>query len=67
MDLTDLVSKHIIIELKDGENVEGILVEVKDVDNVEDAIFYTTLTIRVDANHYRTIYINEIDTLGEIC
>lgn len=66
MGLNDFEGKHIIVNLKDGEVVEGILVEIKDVDDEINSIYYTTLNIRVDTDNYRVIYINEIDTIGEV-
>ncbi len=66
MSLEDFLHKHVLIELKDGTNVEGIIIDINNIDNYEDSIFYTTLNIRVDYNDYRLIYINEIDTIGEV-
>ncbi len=66
MVLEDFLHKHVIVYLKDGGIIEGIVVEINDVDNYEDSIFYTTINIRVDYNDYRLIYINEIDSIGEI-
>lgn len=66
MSLEDFLHKHVLIELKDGTNVEGIIIDINDIDNYEDSIFYTTINIRVDYNDYRLIYINEIDTIGEV-
>lgn len=66
MRLEDFLNKHVILELKDGTTVEGIIININDVDNDEDSIFYTTINIRVDYDDYRLIYINEIDTIGEI-
>lgn len=66
MSLEDFLHKHVFIELKDGTNVEGIIIDINDIDNYEDSIFYTTINIRVDYNDYRLIYINEIDTIGEV-
>lgn len=66
MKLEDFLNKHVILELKDGTIIDGIIVNINDVDNYEDSIFYTTINIRVDYNDYRLIYVNEIDTIGEI-
>lgn len=66
MVLEDFLHKHVIVNLKDGVIIEGIVVEINDVDNYEDSIFYTTISIRVDYNDYRLVYINEIDTIGEV-
>lgn len=66
MSVEDFLHKHVLIELKDGTNVEGIIIDINNIDNYEDSIFYTTLNIRVDYNDYRLIYINEIDTIGEV-
>ncbi len=66
MVLEDFLHKHVIVNLKDGDIIEGIVVEINDVDNYEDSIFYTTISIRVDFNDYRLVYINEIDTIGEV-
>ncbi len=66
MVLEDFLHKHVIVNLKDGAIIEGIVVEINDVDNYEDSIFYTTISIRVDYNDYRLVYINEIDTIGEV-
>lgn len=66
MVLEDFLHKHVIVNLKDGAIIEGIVVEINDVDNYEDSIFYTTISIRVDFNDYRLVYINEIDTIGEV-
>ena len=66
MEINEFLHKHVMIELKDGTNVEGIVIDINQIDNYEDSIFYTTLNIRVDYNDYRLIYINEIDTIGEV-
>ena len=66
MELEDFLSKYVIIELKDGERIEGILVEIKDYENKEEESVYTSLIIRVDANDYKVVYLNEIETLGEL-
>lgn len=66
MVLEDFLHKHVIVNLKDGVIIEGIVVEINDVDNYDDSIFYTTISIRVDYNDYRLVYINEIDTIGEV-
>ena len=66
MNLEDFLNKHIIVNLRDGTDVEGILIEVKDIDDVSNSIFYTMLIIRVDHNEYRTIYINEVESVCEI-
>lgn len=66
MSVENFLHKHVLIELKDGTNVEGIIIDINNIDNYEDSIFYTTLNIRVDYNDYRLIYINEIDTIGEV-
>lgn len=66
MEIDEFLHKHVLIELKDGTNVEGIVIDIHQTDNYEDSIFYTTLNIRVDYNDYRLIYINEIDTIGEV-
>ncbi len=66
MKLEDFLHKQVIVNLKDGDIIEGIVVEINDVDNYEDSIFYTTISIRVDFNDYRLVYINEIDTIGEV-
>lgn len=66
MNIDEFLHKHVLIELKDGTNVEGIIIDIHHIDNYEDSIFYTTLNIRVDYNDYRLIYINEVDTIGEV-
>jgi len=66
MGIDDFLHKHVLIELKDGTNVEGIVIDVNHTEISEEDIFYTTLNIRVDYNDYRLIYINEIDTIGEV-
>lgn len=66
MELEDFLSKYVIIELKDGDHVEGILVDIKDYENREEESVYTSLVIRVDDNDYKVIYLNEIETLGEL-
>lgn len=66
MEVDEFLHKHVLIELKDGTNVEGIVIDIHRTDNYEDSIFYTTLNVRVDYNDYRLIYINEIDAIGEV-
>ena len=66
MGIDDFLHKHVLIELKDGTNVEGIVIDVHHTEISEEDIFYTTLNMRVDYNDYRLIYINEIDTIGEV-
>lgn len=66
MNLEDFINKHILVTLKDGTLVEGILIEIKDVDDIPNSIFYTMLIIRVELNDYKTIYINEVESIGEI-
>ncbi len=66
MEIDEFLHKHVLIELKDGTNVEGIIIDINRTEILDDSIFYTTLNIRVDYNDYRLIYINEIDTIGEV-
>jgi small nuclear ribonucleoprotein (snRNP)-like protein len=64
MELEDFLNKYIIIELKDGVKEEGILVEIKDFENEETA--YTSLVLRDPDSNYKIVYLNEIETLGEL-
>ena len=64
MELEDFLNKYIIIELKDGVKEEGILVEIKDFENEETA--YTALVLRDPDSNYKIVYLNEIETLGEL-
>ena len=64
MDLTDLINKYIVVELRDGKKIKGILTAVKDMDDGD--YFYTALQIRVKEDDYRLIYMIEVDSLGEI-
>ena len=64
MELEDFLIKYIIIELKDGVKEEGILVEIKDFENEETA--YTSLVLRDPDSNYKIVYLNEIETLGEL-
>ena len=64
MELEDFLNKYIIIELKDGVREEGILVEIKDFENEETA--YTSLVLRDPDSNYKIVYLNEIETLGEL-
>ena len=64
MELEDFLNKYLIIELKDAEKVEGILVDIKDYDNEDGA--YTSLIIRDPDANYKIVYLNEIETLGEL-
>lgn len=66
MELEDFLNRHIIITLKDGEEVEGILMEVKDQDDDINAIYYTTLTLRIDLDDYRVIYLTEIESVSVV-
>lgn len=66
MELEDFLNKYIVIELKDGAHEEGILVEIKDYGNEEDMNYYTTLIIRDKDANYKIVYLNEIETLGEL-
>lgn len=66
MELEDFLNKYIIIELKDGIKEEGILVEIKDYNNEEEMSFYTTLIIRDKDANYKVVYLNEIETIGEL-
>lgn len=64
MELEDFLNKYIIIELKDGVKEEGILVEIKDYDTEDGA--YTSLILRDPDAKYKIVYLNEIETLGEL-
>ncbi len=64
MELEDFLNKYIIIELKDGVKEEGILVEIKDFENEETC--YTSLVLRDPDSNYKIVYLNEIETLGEL-
>ena len=64
MDLKDLINKYILVELRDGKKIKGILTDVKDMDDGD--YFYTALQIRVKEDDYRLIYMIEVDSLGEI-
>ena len=66
MEIDEFLHKHVLIELKDGTNVEGIVIDIHHTETPEDFIFYTTLNIRIDYNNYQLIYANEIDTIGEV-
>lgn len=64
MDLTDLIDKYIVVELRNGKKIKGILTAVKDMDDGE--YFYTAIQIRVKEDDYRLIYMIEVDSIGEI-
>lgn len=64
MELEDFLNKYVIIELKDGKKEEGILVEIKDYESEESA--YTSLVLRNPDANYKVVYLNEIETLGEL-
>lgn len=64
MELEDFLNKYVIIELKDGKKEEGILVEIKDYESEESA--YTSLVLRDPDANYKVVYLNEIETLGEL-
>ena len=66
MELEDFLNKYVIIELKDGVKEEGILVEIKDYENREEEINYTSLVLRDPDSNYKVVYLNEIETLGEL-
>ena len=66
MELEDFLNKYVIIELKDGTKEEGILVSIKDYDNNDEQSAYTTLVIREPDSNYKVVYLNEIETLGEL-
>ena len=66
MELEDFLNKYVIIELKDGVKEEGILVEIKDYENREEEINYTSLVLRDPDANYKVVYLNEIETLGEL-
>ncbi len=66
MSLRDFLNKHVLITLKDGKKVEGIITDILNYENDEESLFYTQLQVRVDADDYRNIYIGEIDKIGEI-
>lgn len=66
MELEDFLNKYVIIELKDGVKEEGILVEIKDYQNDEEQSAYTSLIIRDKDANYKVVYLNEIETLGEL-
>ena len=66
MELEDFLNKYVIIELKDGVKEEGILVEIKDYENREEEINYTSLILRDPDSNYKVVYLNEIETLGEL-
>lgn len=65
MKLEDFLNKTVILELKDGSEVTGILMEIKDIDDKVEEIYETRLIIRIDSDYYRIIDINEIETIGE--
>lgn len=65
MKLEDFLNKTVILELKDGSEVTGILMEIKDIDDKVEEIYETRLIIRIDSDDYRIIDINEIETIGE--
>lgn len=64
--IEELLNKGVIVELLDGEVIEGILMDIQNVDNYEDMIFYRKIQIRIDYDDYRIIYENEIDTICEL-
>ena len=66
MKLEDLLNKTVVLELKDGSEVTGILMEIKDIDNKVEEIHETRLIIRINSDEYKIIDINEIETIGEI-
>lgn len=66
MQLMDFLHKHVLITLRDGKKIEGIITEILNYENDEEALFYTQLQVRVEANDYRNIYLGEIDKIGEI-
>ena len=65
MKLEDFLNKTVILELKDGSEITGILMEIKDIDDKVEEIYETRLIIRIDSDDYRIIDINEIETIGE--
>lgn len=64
MELEDFLNRHVIIELKDGEIIDGIIMEINDFDDDIDSIYYTTINVRLDLNEYRIVYLTEIDNIG---
>ncbi len=66
MSLKDFLNKHVLITLKDGKKVEGIVTDILNYEDDEETLFYTQLQVRVDAFDYRNIYLGEIDKIGEI-
>ena len=66
MKLEDFLNKTVILELKDGSEITGILMEIKDIDDKVEEIYETRLIIRIDSDDYRIIDINEIETIGEV-
>lgn len=66
MKLEDLLNKTVVLELKDGSEVTGILMEIKDIDDKVEEIHETRLIIRINSDEYKIIDINEIETIGEI-
>ena len=65
MKLEDLLNKTVVLELKDGSEVTGILMEIKDIDDKVEEIHETRLIIRINSDEYKIIDINEIETIGE--
>lgn len=66
MKLEDFLNKTVILELKDGSEITGILMEIKDIDDKVEEIHETRLIIRINSDEYKIIDINEIETIGEI-
>lgn len=66
MKLEDLLNKTVVLELKDGSEVTGILMEIKDIDDKVEEIHETRLIIRINSDEYKIIDINEIENIGEI-
>ena len=41
-------------------------IEIKDYENREEEINYTSLILRDPDSNYKVVYLNEIETLGEL-
>lgn len=64
MKLEDFLNKHVIITLKDGEMLEGILTNIYDYEDKLDSLYYTTIQIRINEDEYTSLGLIEIDKIG---
>lgn len=65
MKLDDFINKTVLLELKDGSSIKGLLLNIEEKYDSEDDIKEYHLVMRINSTDYRLIDVNEVLTIGE--